>query len=76
MKKKSIYCTQEWKGYGKQSFYHNEYRQEGDDVEQVKCGRFKSFDGKENNWCSSERVVKKWKVGDEGIPSWLNKYIK
>ncbi len=72
---KTIYTTQEWKGYGK-SYYHNEYRQDGGVVSQIKCGRMKFFDGKENTWDHSEHVTATWKKGDNSMPDWLKKYIK
>ena len=73
---KTIYCTQERKGFGKQNYNHNEYRQEGNKVYKYRCNRHKFFDGKENNWEESEKLVESWGKGDPKIPEWLSKFIK
>ena len=72
---KKIYETNEWKGYGKQNYFRNEYRQEGNVISKVRCNRFKFFDGKENIWEETEKVVASWHIGDALMPEWLKKYI-
>lgn len=71
---KKLYATKEWKA-GKQSYYWNEYRQDEDTVYKFKCHRGKFFDGKENNWEKSERLLEKWNVNDSSMPDWLKKYM-
>ncbi len=72
---KNIYMTNEWKGYGKQNYYRNEYRLEDGKVAKYLCRRFKFFDGRESNWAENERKVASWKLGDSGMPEWLHKYL-
>ena len=74
-KKKNIYTTQEWNGYGKSNYYRNEYRQNGDTVYKYKRHRQKFFDGHENSWEEEETLVESWTVNDPKMPEWLHKFL-
>lgn len=71
----AIYKTQEWKGYGKQNYYWNEYRLENNQVIKYKCNRHKFFDGDENVWDRSENVEASWALDDPSMPEWLRQYL-
>lgn len=71
----TIYITNEWKGYGKQNYYWNEYRLEGGEVVKYKCHRYKHFDGYENNWETEESREMSWSIEDPSLPEWLRKYL-
>ena len=71
----TIYTTNEWKGYGQQNYYWNEYRLEGDRFTKYKCHRQKFFEGDENTWDQEGEEVDSCSVYDPSMPEWLHKYI-
>ena len=70
-----IYQTQEWDGHGKQNYYRNEYRLEGDRVVKYRCHRQKFFDGSESSWEESETQVDSWALDDPDMPEWLCEHL-
>lgn len=72
---KKVYTTNEWKGYGKQNYYWNEYRTDGETITKVKCNRHKHFDGNESTWVENETEETSWDINDPNMPNWLNKYL-
>lgn len=71
-----IYRTREWSGYGKQNYYWNEYRQEGNKVAKYKCRRWKHFDGNESTWNEDETLEDSWSLDDPGMPGWLKQHVR
>lgn len=71
----TIYITKEWEGYGKQNYYWNEYRLEGNRVVKYQCNRCNFFDGNENSWEESENEVDSWDIENSDMPEWLRKYL-
>ncbi|MFA4895663.1 hypothetical protein [Microbacterium sp.] len=71
----TIYRTNEWDGYGKQNYYWNEYRLEGDGVAKYKCNRFKFFDGDESTWQHGETFEQSWALDDPSMPDWLRQHL-
>ena len=70
-----LYTTNELKCYGKQNYYHNEYRLEDDKVVKFKCNRYKVCDGHESEWREAETQVASWKFADPDIPDWLRDHL-
>ena len=71
----TIYTTNEWKGHGKQNYYWNEYRLEGDTVCKYKCHRQKFFNGDESEWSRDEDLVESWDKCSPDLPDWLLQYL-
>lgn len=70
---KKIYETREWKGHGRQEYYHNEYELEDDkSISKYKCHRIKSFDSDGSYWDTGKEKVESWEQGDSETPSWLS----
>lgn len=71
----NIYTTNEWPGYGKQNFYHNEYRLEGNEVVKYLCRRYVLSGDKDRN-LQEEKYTESWKLNDPDMPDWLKDKLK
>lgn len=71
----TIYKTQEWDGFVKNTHYWNEYRLDGDTVSKFKCYRIKTFDSDGSYWATGEDLEESWQIGDPAMPEWLNQHI-
>ena len=71
----NLYTTNPWKGFGKQNYYYNQYRLEGDKVVKYYCHRQRVFNGKGSEWQIEETAVDSWNVNDVNMPEWLKGYV-
>jgi len=74
---KVLYTTNEWKGYGKQNYYKNQYKLIGDKIVKYKLNRFKSFDGHESEWVHTAKEVASYAIDELDIAGldWLKKFL-
>ena len=63
-----VYKGSEYKGYGKQNYYRDVIEVNGREVLYYKHHRYKSFDGKENEWNEEDKLEGSWDIDDENIP--------
>ena len=72
----NIYTTNEWPGFGKNNFYHYEYRLEGEEIVKYLCRRYKLSDDQDNNWRENEKHTEFWELSDPDMPDWLKDKLK
>ena len=69
----TIYKTTEWQGYG-DSYYWNEYRREGNKINEYRCCR-EQISESDKGWTRSESLAMTWTTEDPELPEWLSQYI-